>query len=94
MNHNSEPEILNELIYNSRTLVILFNKEKKQFKQIYGNQWLLCAVIDGKIQILQSSNERAELEENGFKMLGNVLFDVLNASININKRRNNDMIYL
>ena len=94
MNHNSEPEILNELIYNSRNLVILFNKEKKQFKQIYGNQWLLCAVIDGKIQILQSSNERAELEENGFKILGNVLFDVLNASININKRRNNDMIYL
>jgi hypothetical protein len=86
MNNNSQSElkILNELIYNSRTLIILFNKERNQLKKIYGNKWLLCAVIDGKIQILKSSNERAELEEMGFRLDPNILFDVLNPVVKIN----------
>ena len=92
MNHNSELSMLNELIYNSRTIVTLFEKKKNQLKEIYGNKWLLCAIIDGKIHILQSSNKRSELEENGFKICGNMLFDVLNPCMNINyKRRKIDM---
>jgi hypothetical protein len=94
MNHNSELSMLNELIYNSRTIMILFEKKRDQLKEIYGNKWLLCAIIDGKIQILQSSNKRNELEENGFKICGNILFDVLNPCININyKRRKDDLIF-
>jgi hypothetical protein len=93
MNHHSEISILNELIYNSRAILILFERERNQLKQFYGNKWLLCAVIDGKIKILQSSNERSELEENGFNICGNILFDVLNPCININyKRKNNNLI--
>jgi hypothetical protein len=87
MNHNSESEILNELNYNSYTLKTLFNKEKNKLNQKYGNKWLLCTVINGKIQILQSSNERGELEENGFSLNLNTLFDVLNPSINVNYKR-------
>lgn len=94
MNHNSELSIINELIYNSRTIITLFEKKKNQLKEIYGNKWLLCVIIDGKIQILQSSNKRNELEENGFEICGNMLFDVLNPCMNINyKRRNDDLIF-
>jgi hypothetical protein len=94
MNHNSEVSMLNELIYNSRNIMTLFEKKRNQLKEIYGNKWLLCAIIDGKIQILQSSNERTELEENGFEICGNILFDVLNPCMNINyKRRKDDLIF-
>jgi len=96
MNNNSELSMLNEIIYNSRNLMILFGKKSNQLKQIYGNKWLLCAVIDGQIQILQSSDDRAELEEIGFKLDINILFDVLNPVISINynyKRRNCELIY-
>lgn len=96
MNCNSELLILSELTYNSRTLMTLFGKESNQLKQIYGNKWLLCAVIDGKIKILQSSNDRAELEEIGFRLDSNILFDVLNPVISVNynyKRRNSGLIY-
>jgi hypothetical protein len=96
MNCNPELSMLNEIIYNSRTLMILFGKESSQLKQIYGNKWLLCAVIDGKIKILQSSDDRAELEEIGFKLDTNILFDVLNPVISVNynyKRRNSELIY-
>jgi hypothetical protein len=91
MNNTSELSMMNELIYNSRNLMILFGKKSNQLKEIYGNKWLLCAVIDGQIQILQSSDDRAELEEMGFKLDINILFDVLNPVISINynyKRRN------
>lgn len=96
MNCNPELSMLNEIIYNSRTLMTLFGKESNQLKQIYGNKWLLCAVIDGKIKILQSSNDRAELEEIGFRLDSNILFDVLNPVISVNynyKRRNSGLIY-
>lgn len=96
MNHNSELSILNEIIYNSRTIMTLFSKESNQLKQLYGNKWLLCAVIDGKIQILQSSDDRAELEEMGFKLDTNILFDVLNPVISVNynyKRGNNKPMF-
>jgi|LakMenE22Apr09ns_1017241.scaffolds.fasta_scaffold18256_1 hypothetical protein len=75
----SELSMLNELNYNSQTIILLFEKEKKNFEKIYGNKWLLCTVINGKIKILQSSDDRGELEENGFKLSLNYgLFDVLN----------------
>lgn len=94
MNNNSEISILNELIYNSRSIKILFKKDMNKFKEIYGNKWLLCAIIDGKIQILQSSNKRCELEDIIFSLDLNILFDVLNPIIEINnyKRKNNKLI--
>ena len=84
MNYNSEESILNELIYNSRIILILFQKNKDRLREIYGNKWLLCAMREGKLEVLKSSNDRAELEENGFELNLNGLFDVLNPSIYTN----------
>ncbi len=85
MNKMAELSMLNELGYNSRLIVLLFQKEKNKFEKIYGNKWLLCTVINGEIKILQSSNDRGELEENGFKLSFNYgLFDVLNPTIYTN----------
>lgn len=85
-----ELSILEELTYNSRTIILLFQRERIKLEQIYGNKWLLCAIINGKIQVLQSSKDRSEMENIGFELSGNILFDVLNPSINLdyNCKRN------
>jgi len=75
--------------------MLLFGKERMQIKENYGNEWVLCVVINGKLEILKSSKDRGELEDFGFTLDGNILFDVLHPNITSNynyKRVNKDSI--
>lgn len=80
MNTNNDLALLNELTYESRNLLIVFQREQLKLKKIYGNKWLLCTNDGGRINILKSCDNREELEELGFKLSGNKLFDVLNPA--------------
>jgi len=77
-------KILNELKYNSIMLIKLFYKNKKDLYNIYGNTWLLCNVVDGKLNVIQSGPYKADLEEIGFQVVYDGLFNVFNPAIRFN----------
>ena len=82
MEKDKESLILEELVYNSRAIMCSFGKFSSKLREIYGNKWLLCAIINGKLTIIKSSDDKSELEELGFKLTSDVnLFDVLNPVI-------------
>ncbi len=84
MNKNSELSMLHELTYESRNIVFSFQREKNILRQIYGNKWLLCTCENGKIKVLETCNKKEDLEELGFSLCGNKLFDILNPELYTN----------
>lgn len=81
--------LLNELKYDSIMLFRLCNKNKNELYNIYGNMWLLCNVVNGVLNVVQTGTCKADLEELGFQVVYNGIFNVFNPelAINHNKRR-------
>lgn len=73
--------LLEELSYNSRNIRIMFERERSSLNKLYGNKWLLCAVVDGRLKIFDVNENRNELENKGFTLPVNILFDVLNPTM-------------
>jgi hypothetical protein len=84
MENCDETSLLQELTYDSHNLVLLFQREKNKLKQIYGNKWLLCTIEHGKLKVIEQCDNKGELEELGFKLNANKIFDVLNPFIYTN----------
>lgn len=80
MNSRKEFLLLEELVYNSRNIKIMFEKERISLIKMYGNKWLLCAIINGKLEVLDTDDDKGELESKGFNLPLNILFDVLNPT--------------
>jgi len=76
--------ILNELKYDSIILFKLFYKNRKELYNTYGNTWLLCNVVNGKLNVIQTSSCKADLEEIGFKVVYDGLFNVFNPAVRFN----------
>lgn len=84
--------LLEELSYNSRNIRIMFERERSSLNKLYGNKWLLCAVVDGRLKIFDVNENRNELEIKGFELPVNILFDVLNPTIQ-SKLKNKPIYY-
>ena len=89
----SELLILSELTYESRNLVLSFQRNQNILKEKYGNKWLLCTMENGELQVLNCSNNKAELEELGFQMNVNKVFDILNPAIYTNYKNHYSRVH-